>query len=132
MPVSDTYGPWPENGDIDITESRGEGIILTILWEELIHFQARCTVVLISHRDAQLTLGPDQTLDRWWMTHNTHRITIQRWLQAFPHTDWNGDKVSQLKRYFGLTMDRLAVNLHRQPVSVSSSRPIHQTSLDDG
>lgn len=26
MPVNDTYGPWPESGEIDIMESRGNGI----------------------------------------------------------------------------------------------------------
>ena len=71
MPVNDTYGPWPASGEIDIMESRGNGIAYP----------------LGGFNDISSTLhwGPFPYLDRWWLTTNNHIIDHTDYTQGF-HT----------------------------------------------
>ncbi|KAI0125340.1 beta-1,3-glucan-binding protein [Xylariales sp. AK1849] len=54
MPVTDTYGPWPESGEIDIMESRGNNYTYS---------QGGNNIV-----SSALHWGPDVANDAWWRT----------------------------------------------------------------
>jgi beta-glucanase (GH16 family) len=54
MPVTDTYGPWPASGEIDIVEARGNNYTYSSGGNNVI-----CST---------LHWGPDATQDRFWST----------------------------------------------------------------
>jgi beta-glucanase (GH16 family) len=54
LPVNDTYGPWPESGEIDIAESRGNN-----------HTYQQGGNNIVS---SALHWGPDPSDDGWWRT----------------------------------------------------------------
>lgn len=60
MPVKDTYGPWPQSGEIDIMESRGNN------WT---YAQGGNNIV-----SSALHWGPNPANDAWWKTNNKHKI----------------------------------------------------------
>jgi beta-glucanase (GH16 family) len=55
LPVRDTYGAWPESGEIDLVESRGNNHTYTAPWGNNIVSSA-------------LHWGPDIANDAWWQT----------------------------------------------------------------
>jgi beta-glucanase (GH16 family) len=59
MPVTDTYGPWPASGEIDIMESRGNN------WT---YPQGGNNIV-----SSALHWGPDPANDAWWKTNNKNK-----------------------------------------------------------
>ena len=59
MPVTDTYGPWPASGEIDIMESRGNN------WT---YAQGGNNIV-----SSALHWGPDPANDAWWKTNNKNK-----------------------------------------------------------
>ena len=59
LPVSDTYGPWPASGEIDIMESRGNNYTYGQGGNDII--------------SSALHWGPDTNLDGWWRTNNKRR-----------------------------------------------------------
>lgn len=56
MPVTETYGPWPASGEIDILESRGNNYT---------YAQGGNNIV-----SSALHWGPDPANDAWWRTNN--------------------------------------------------------------
>ncbi|KAH7316588.1 glucan 1,3-beta-glucosidase [Stachybotrys elegans] len=56
LPVTDTYGPWPASGEIDIVESRGNN------WT---YGQGGNDIA-----SSALHWGPDPANDAWWRTNN--------------------------------------------------------------
>lgn len=56
MPVEDTYGEWPNSGEIDIMESRGNNYSYKMGGNDI--------------SSSALHWGPTQALDAWYKTHN--------------------------------------------------------------
>lgn len=54
LPVNDTYGQWPQSGEIDIAESRGNNYTYPLGGDNVI--------------SGALHWGPDATNDAWWRT----------------------------------------------------------------
>ncbi|KAH8661985.1 putative beta-1,3-glucan-binding protein [Xylariales sp. PMI_506] len=54
LPVSDTYGPWPASGEIDIVESRGNNYTYAQGGNDIV--------------SSTLHWGPDPANDGWWRT----------------------------------------------------------------
>jgi beta-glucanase (GH16 family) len=71
LPVNDTYGPWPESGEIDICESRGNN------WT---YAQGGNNIV-----SSALHWGPDPANDAWWRT-NVKRNALHTTYSASEHT----------------------------------------------
>jgi beta-glucanase (GH16 family) len=71
LPVNDTYGPWPESGEIDICESRGNN------WT---YAQGGNNIV-----SSALHWGPDPANDAWWRT-NVKRTALHTTYSASEHT----------------------------------------------
>ncbi|PHH82033.1 hypothetical protein CDD82_7232 [Ophiocordyceps australis] len=59
LPATDTYGPWPSSGEIDIMESRGNN------WT---YAQGGNDIV-----SSALHWGPNPANDAWWRTNNKHK-----------------------------------------------------------
>lgn len=71
LPVNDTYGPWPASGEIDIVESRGNGV----LYEEGGYDQISST----------LHWGPSTTIDGYLQTFMSYRRKLSLFGNTF-HT----------------------------------------------
>jgi beta-glucanase (GH16 family) len=71
LPVNNTYGPWPQSGEIDIAESRGNNHT---------YKQGGNNVV-----SSALHWGPDPANDAWWRT-NVKRSALHTTYAATEHT----------------------------------------------
>jgi len=71
LPVNNTYGPWPESGEIDIAESRGNN-----------HTYAQGGNNIVS---SALHWGPNPANDAWWRTNNK-RQALHTTYAASEHT----------------------------------------------
>lgn len=71
LPVNNTYGPWPQSGEIDICESRGNN-----------HTYKQGGNNIIS---SALHWGPDPANDAWWRT-NVKRSALHTTYAAKEHT----------------------------------------------
>jgi beta-glucanase (GH16 family) len=71
LPVTDTYGPWPASGEIDIAESRGNNYT---------YGQGGNNII-----SSTLHWGPDSADDAWWMT-NVKRQALHTTYASSEHT----------------------------------------------
>lgn len=71
LPVKDTYGPWPQSGEIDIMESRGNN------WT---YAQGGNNIM-----SSALHWGPNTANDAWWRT-NVKRNALHTTFSAKAHT----------------------------------------------
>ena len=71
LPVNDTYGPWPESGEIDICESRGNNYTYP---------QGGNNIV-----SSALHWGPNPANDAWWRT-NVKRSALHTTYALKEHT----------------------------------------------
>lgn len=71
MPVTDTYGPWPKSGEIDIAESRGNNYT---------YQQGGNNIV-----SSALHWGPNRANDGWWKT-NVKRNALHTTFSKKVHT----------------------------------------------
>ena len=71
LPVKDTYGPWPESGEIDIAESRGNNYT---------YAQGGNNIV-----SSALHWGPNAANDAWWRT-NVKRNALHTTFSAKANT----------------------------------------------
>ena len=69
LPVNDTYGPWPESGEIDIMESRGNN-----------HTYPQGGNNIMS---SALHWGPDPANDAWWKTNNKRQALHTTYSSGF-------------------------------------------------
>lgn len=71
LPVNNTYGAWPQSGEIDIAESRGNNYT---------YAQGGNNIV-----SSALHWGPDKNNDAWWRT-NVKRTALHTTYAASAHT----------------------------------------------
>ena len=71
LPVDNVYGPWPESGEIDIVESRGNNYT---------YAQGGNNII-----SSALHWGPNPTNDAWWRT-NVKRNALHTTFSASTHT----------------------------------------------
>jgi len=71
LPVNNTYGAWPQSGEIDIVESRGNNYT---------YAQGGNNIV-----SSALHWGPDKNNDAWWRT-NVKRTALHTTYAASAHT----------------------------------------------
>jgi len=71
MPVKDTYGPWPQSGEIDIAESRGNNYTYSQGGNNII--------------SSATHWGPNPANDGWWRT-NVKRNALHTTFSAKKHT----------------------------------------------
>ncbi|OQO07975.1 hypothetical protein B0A48_06768 [Cryoendolithus antarcticus] len=79
MPEDDIYGPWPQSGEIDIAESRGNS--------PLNYTDGRNSIISAMH------WGPSTSTDAFWRTSGKHNLRRADYSQAF-HTyglEWTPD-----------------------------------------
>lgn len=77
LPVNETYGPWPNSGEIDIMESRGNNYTYPLGGNNIVA--------------STLHWGPDSENDAWWQT-LVKREALQTTYSAAFHTyglEWN-------------------------------------------
>ena len=68
LPVNSTYGPWPQSGEIDIAETRGNNYT----------YQAGGNNIVSS----ALHWGPDPANDAWWRTNNKRQALHTTYTKA--------------------------------------------------
>ncbi|CAK4031588.1 glycoside hydrolase family 16 [Lecanosticta acicola] len=71
LPVNDTYGPWPESGEIDIMEARGNNYTYKMGGNNVV--------------SSALHWGPDSDNDAWWKN-NVKRTALHTTYNAGFHT----------------------------------------------
>lgn len=68
MPVEDTYGAWPNSGEIDIMESRGNNHTYKMGGNNI--------------ASSALHWGPNKDLDAWYQTHNMREALHQSYTKS--------------------------------------------------
>ena len=101
LPVNSTYGPWPQSGEIDIMESRGNNYTYPLGGDNIM--------------SSTLHWGPDTSNDAWWHTYGKQRAlqtTFSKtwhtfgleWSEKYLYTYLNGRLLQVLYTNFNKPM----------------------------